>query len=130
VTYTSYKAINASRKVVFINPKNTSKICSNCEMLAEKDLSEMVQNCPFCSLSINRDLNAAKTFSDWDYNLFVKSIGAPHFNEGSSHALLYIRLSGNYFSKTSRQGISGKISEKFKIISAFFLLLFLFLFAG
>ncbi len=59
VTYTSYKAANAGRKVVLVDPKNTSKMCSNCGMLVEKDLSERVHNCPYCGLSIDRDLNAA-----------------------------------------------------------------------
>ena len=59
VTYTSYKAENAGRKVVLVDPKNTSKMCSNCGMLVEKDLSERTHNCPFCGLSIDRDLNAS-----------------------------------------------------------------------
>jgi putative transposase len=59
VTYTSYKAENAGRKVIPIDPKNTSKMCSSCGMLVEKDLSERTHNCPFCGLSIDRDLNAS-----------------------------------------------------------------------
>jgi len=59
VTYTSYKAENAGRKVILVNPKNASKMCSNCGMLVEKDLSERTHNCPFCGLSIDRDLNAS-----------------------------------------------------------------------
>lgn len=59
VTYTSYKAENAGRKVILVNPKNTSQMCSGCGMLVKKDLSERVHNCPFCGLSIDRDLNAA-----------------------------------------------------------------------
>jgi putative transposase len=59
VTYTFYKAENAGRKVVLVDPKNTSKMCSSCGMLVEKDLSERTHNCPFCGLSIDRDLNAS-----------------------------------------------------------------------
>jgi putative transposase len=59
VTYTSYKAENAGRKVILVDPKNTSKMCSNCGMLVEKDLSERTHNCHFCGLSIDRDLNAS-----------------------------------------------------------------------
>jgi len=59
ITYTSYKAENAGRKVILFDPKNTSKMCSSCGMLVEKDLSERVHNCPYCGLSINRDLNAS-----------------------------------------------------------------------
>ena len=56
---TSYKAENAGREVVLVDSKNTSKMCSNCGMLVEKDLSERTHNCPFCGLSIDRDINAA-----------------------------------------------------------------------
>ncbi len=59
VTYTSYKAENAGRKVILVDPKNTSKMCSNCGMLVEKNLSERTHNCPFCGLAIDRDLNAS-----------------------------------------------------------------------
>jgi putative transposase len=59
VTYTSYKAESAGRKVILVDPKNTSKTCSNCGMLVDKDLSERTHNCPYCGLSVNRDLNAA-----------------------------------------------------------------------
>ena len=59
VTYTSYKAENAGRKVILVDPKNTSKMCSKCGMLVEKDLSERTHNCHFCDLSIDRDLNAS-----------------------------------------------------------------------
>jgi putative transposase len=60
VTYTSYKAESAGRKVVLVDPKNTSKMCSNCGMLVDKDLSVRVHECSYCGLSIDRDLNAAK----------------------------------------------------------------------
>ena len=59
VSYTSYKAENAGRKVVLVNPYNTSQMCSKCGTLVEKDISERVHNCPFCGLSVNRDLNAS-----------------------------------------------------------------------
>lgn len=59
VFYCSYKAANAGGRVIKINPKNTSKMCSRCGALVEKDLSERVHNCPVCSLSMDRDLNAS-----------------------------------------------------------------------
>ncbi|MCJ7445666.1 MAG: transposase, partial [Methanotrichaceae archaeon] len=34
--------------------------CSRCGLIVKKDLSERMHNCPFCNLSIDRDLNAAK----------------------------------------------------------------------
>ena len=57
-TFTSYKAEWAGKKVMFVNPKNTSQKCSNCGIIVKKDLSVRSHNC-ICGLSIDRDLNAA-----------------------------------------------------------------------
>lgn len=59
VSLCSYKAENAGGKVVTVNPKNTSKMCSRCGALVEKDLTERTHHCPICSLKIDRDLNAS-----------------------------------------------------------------------
>ena len=55
----AYKAEGAGCRVVFVDPKNTTQECSNCHQIVKKDLSERMHNCPFCGLSIDRDLNAA-----------------------------------------------------------------------
>ncbi|OIO24127.1 transposase [Candidatus Micrarchaeota archaeon CG_4_10_14_0_2_um_filter_49_7] len=55
----SYKAENAGCKIVFADPRNTSKECSGCQRLVEKTLWERQRNCPSCGLSIDRDVNAA-----------------------------------------------------------------------
>jgi putative transposase len=59
VTYTTYKAENAGRRVILVNPYNTSQMCSKCGSLVEKDISVRIHNCPLCGLSTNRDLNAS-----------------------------------------------------------------------
>ena len=59
VQYTSYKAVDAGRSVVLVNPAYTSQMCSSCGQIVKKDLSIRVHNCPCCGLSIDRDLNAA-----------------------------------------------------------------------
>lgn len=59
IQYTSYKAEDAGRNVVLVNPANTSQMCSSCGQTVKKDLSIRVHNCPYCGLSIDRDLNAA-----------------------------------------------------------------------
>jgi len=56
----AYKAAEAGCKVVFVNPKNTTQDCSNCHKVVIKDLTERMHNCPFCGISIDRDLNAAR----------------------------------------------------------------------
>ena len=55
----SYKAENAGGRVVQVNPRNTTKMCSRCGAIVAKDLSERVHSCPQCLLEIDRDLNAA-----------------------------------------------------------------------
>ena len=72
LTYTTYKARNSGRCVIRVDTSNVSNVCSNCGMFVDKDLLERMHNCPFCSLSTNRDLNFLFIYSDWDYNLFVK----------------------------------------------------------
>jgi putative transposase len=57
--YVQYKAENAGRECVLVDPRNTSKKCSRCGTLVEKSLSERVHSCPVCGLKIDRDENAA-----------------------------------------------------------------------
>jgi putative transposase len=57
--YTQYKAENAGRECASVPSKNTSKMCSRCGNLVEKDLSVRVHDCPVCSLKMDRDENAA-----------------------------------------------------------------------
>ena len=54
-----YKAENAGRKLIKVNPKNTTQNCSQCGQLVPKDLSVRVHDCPHCGLKIDRDHNAA-----------------------------------------------------------------------
>ena len=55
---TSAKAEWAGRKVIFVNPRNTSKMCSRCGRLVEKTLADRVHHCS-CGLVLDRDENAA-----------------------------------------------------------------------
>lgn len=55
-----YKAEGAGCKVVFVNPKNTTKECSCCGTIVEKTLSDRIHNCPACGLTMDRDINAAR----------------------------------------------------------------------
>ncbi|MFN8374660.1 MAG: transposase [Anaerolineae bacterium] len=59
IQYTTYKAENAGRGVVLINPRGTTQMCSGCGVIVPKDLSVRVHECPQCGLKIDRDLNAA-----------------------------------------------------------------------
>ena len=60
VQYTTYKAVSAGREVVMVDPRNTSKQCSNYGYMKESlKLSERTFHCDSCGLEIDRDLNAA-----------------------------------------------------------------------
>ena len=55
----SYKAEEAGVRLEFVNPRNTSQRCSKCKKIVKKKLSERIHICPYCNLSIDRDLNAS-----------------------------------------------------------------------
>jgi len=59
VRLTESKAAYAGSKVILVDPRNTSKMCSKCGAIVEKTLSDRVHNCPHCGLSMDRDQNAA-----------------------------------------------------------------------
>lgn len=54
-----YKAEWAGKEVVFVNPSNTSKTCSNCGYIQNMPLGKRVYDCPKCNLVLDRDYNAA-----------------------------------------------------------------------
>ncbi len=58
-SYTRYKAANAGRTYLEVDPRGTSQRCSRCSAVVKKDLSVRVHQCPYCGLEIDRDLNAA-----------------------------------------------------------------------
>jgi putative transposase len=64
-----FKEEEAGRKIVRVNPRSTSQICSSCNTIVQKSLSERVHNCPNCSFSIDRDLNAAINIHRFGLNL-------------------------------------------------------------
>jgi putative transposase len=59
VQYTTYKAAYAGRSVVQVDPRNTTQMCSGCNRIVKKSLSERVHACPHCGLELDRDHNAA-----------------------------------------------------------------------
>jgi len=54
-----FKAEEAGRKVIAVDPRNTSQRCSQCGTIIKKDLSTRWHKCPVCGLHIHRDLNAS-----------------------------------------------------------------------
>lgn len=54
----SYKAACAGRTVLFVDPKYTSQICSQCGIVRKKSLEERWHSCE-CGCELDRDTNAA-----------------------------------------------------------------------
>ncbi len=59
IAYLTYKAEDAGRRLVTVNPAYTSQTCSRCGHRARKELSERVHRCSCCDLTLDRDQNAA-----------------------------------------------------------------------
>ena len=55
----SYKAESAGMKVIKVDPRNTSKECSNCGNIREIPLSIREYNCSICGMWLGRDINAS-----------------------------------------------------------------------
>ena len=55
----AYKAENAGRKFLEVNPAYTSQDCHSCGYRAKKKLSDRWHLCPKCGTSLDRDRNAA-----------------------------------------------------------------------
>jgi putative transposase len=57
--FLSYKAENAGRILVEVNPAYTTQECSSCGKVEQKDLSDREHQCE-CGCTLDRDVNAAK----------------------------------------------------------------------
>jgi len=65
LTYMTYMSEGV---MAFVNPRDTSQLCSGCGERVEKDLAVRVHVCPYCGLVLDRDVNAAR-------NILRKGIG-------------------------------------------------------
>lgn len=70
IQYLSYKAEEAGKRVVKVNPAYTSQICSGCGYMVKKELSVRRHRCPNCGLDIDRDHNAARNILSFGTKLF------------------------------------------------------------
>ncbi|NJN17035.1 MAG: IS200/IS605 family element transposase accessory protein TnpB [Oscillochloris sp.] len=59
IEMTVAKAEEAGRRVILVNPRNTTKMCASCGEIVPKALSVRVHTCPHCGLVVGRDHNAA-----------------------------------------------------------------------
>ena len=59
-----YKAEYAGKRLIEVDPDNTSQDCSNCGVKVPKKLGDRFHECGNCGLAIDRDLNAARNILD------------------------------------------------------------------
>jgi len=57
--FLSYKSLKYQKTLVKVNPQFTTQLCSQCGELSKKSLAVRTHNCPYCGLSLDRDVNAA-----------------------------------------------------------------------
>ena len=55
----SYKVERTGGQLIKVNPRNTSKTCSNCGTILDMPLSKRTFKCLNCSFVCHRDLNAS-----------------------------------------------------------------------
>ncbi len=69
-----YKAERAGRKLIFVDPYNTSKTCSCCgKVHQDLTLKDRTFHCKACGLSMDRDRNAAINIKRLGLSLVVKA---------------------------------------------------------
>jgi len=54
-----YKAVTSGSTLIKVNPRNTSKTCSNCGAIADIPLNQREYRCSVCGFVCHRDLNAS-----------------------------------------------------------------------
>ena len=54
-----YKAVTSGSALIKVNPKNTSKTCSNCGAIVDMPLNQREYRCGVCGFVCHRDLNAS-----------------------------------------------------------------------
>ncbi len=59
VSMLEYKAVISGSTLVKVNPRNTSKTCSNCGAVADMPLKQREYQCNVCGFVCHRDLNAS-----------------------------------------------------------------------
>lgn len=64
----TYKAEEAGCKLVCVEPRGTTQECSGCGELVAKSLGVRLHKCPYCGLSLSRDLNSA-------FNILARAYG-------------------------------------------------------
>lgn len=70
VAMRDYKAESAGRRLVKVDPRDTTQRCSSCGNVVPKTLKDRIHDCPHCGLRVDRDYNAA-------VNILIAGMGHP-----------------------------------------------------
>jgi len=58
-TLSAMAQTSATKKVIKVDPRNTSQLCSRCNEMVKKELRERSHSCSTCGLEVDRDINAS-----------------------------------------------------------------------
>ncbi|BAB60065.1 hypothetical protein [Thermoplasma volcanium GSS1] len=58
--FIEYKAEDAGKKVIYINPKYSPQKCSRCGYVSKENRHDSVFKCKNCGFELNADLNASR----------------------------------------------------------------------
>ena len=78
----SYKAEEAGRKYIAVNPAYTSQDCSRCKHRQYMPLDARIYECPCCHLVIDRDHNASLNILGLGLQSLGLAVEAPGFSHG------------------------------------------------
>jgi len=65
-----YKAESAGRRLVKVDARGTTQLCSRCGNIVPKELGDRIHDCPHCGFVADRDYNAA-------YGILIAGMGHP-----------------------------------------------------
>ncbi|MBU2639633.1 MAG: transposase [Nanoarchaeota archaeon] len=90
--FLTYKAESAGKLLLFVDPKGTTKRCSQCGNNVKKEIWHRTHKCSYCNLKIERDYNSA---------LEIKKLGLQQIGQGlSKFKPVEIALTGNSLSSS------------------------------
>ncbi|MGC8565237.1 MAG: RNA-guided endonuclease InsQ/TnpB family protein, partial [Thermoplasmata archaeon] len=82
--FIEYKAEDAGKNVVYVNPKHTSQKCSRCGYINKNNRYGSVFKCKNCGYELNADLNASRNIEvlgNSEYFRLLSASQSLRFNE-------------------------------------------------
>ena len=83
-SFVEYKAKDAGKDVLYINPKHTSQKCSRCGYIDKNNRHGSVFRCKNCGFELNADLNASRNIEVLNKSEYFRLLSASQslrFNE-------------------------------------------------